>query len=54
MITLSHPLGGAIFSVTYQDVAPWPAEIAPGGAVGMDFSGEVRSTSTRLFRRDEL
>src|SRR6185503_15362106 len=23
-ITLSHPLGATIFSVTYADVAPWP------------------------------
>jgi hypothetical protein len=28
-LTLSHPTGGDIFSVTYQDVAPWP--VTPDG-----------------------
>jgi hypothetical protein len=35
-------------------VAPWPADLAPGGAVGADFSGEIRSVRTRVFRADEL
>ena len=35
-------------------VRPLPAGIAPGGAMGADFSGEVRDMSTRLFREDEI
>jgi hypothetical protein len=35
-------------------VEPWPAPVVPGGAVGADFSGEVRAQWTRLFRADEV
>jgi hypothetical protein len=35
-------------------VPPLPAGLAPGGAVGANFSGEVRSVTKRVFRRDEL
>lgn len=31
-----------------------PAGITPGGAVGADFSGEVRKITTRLYRADEV
>ncbi len=35
-------------------VPPWPGDIAGGGAIGADFSGEVRSRRARLFRDDEV
>ena len=35
-------------------VGPFTDGITPGGAVGKDFSGEVRSASGRLFRADEI
>lgn len=36
------------------EVPPLPRTIAPGGAVSRDFSGEVRTTSSRLFQQDEI
>jgi hypothetical protein len=35
-------------------VPPLPRELAGGGGVGPDFSGEIRSEDKRIFRRDEL
>lgn len=35
-------------------VPPLPRDIAPGGAIGTDFSGEVRRQRTRVFRADEI
>ncbi len=35
-------------------VLPHALDLAPGGAVGMDFSGELRSAGVRLFREDEF
>lgn len=35
-------------------VDPWPARAVSGGAVGSDFSGEVRSTGRRLPRPEDL
>ena len=34
-------------------VAPLPPGISPGGDVGRDFSGEIRSVNRRLYRDDE-
>ena len=35
-------------------VEPLPDSIRPGGALGRDFSGDVRSHTSRLFRPDEV
>ncbi len=35
-------------------VAPWPGNREAGGAVGKDFSGEVRKIASRRFRADEI
>ncbi len=37
-----------------QVVEPWPARVTPGGRVGSDFTGEIRSIKPRLFREDEI
>ena len=37
-----------------QVVEPWPAQVTPGGRVGPDFTGEIRSIKPRLFREDEI
>jgi hypothetical protein len=42
--------GRALATVTQ----PWPEDVAAGGAIGTDFSGEVRSQRERLFRDDEV
>lgn len=35
-------------------VEPWPGQVTPGGGVGRDFTGEIRSIKPRLFREDEI
>ncbi len=35
-------------------VEPLPWGVAPGGAIGPDFSGEIRQTSQRVYRDDEV
>lgn len=43
--------GGRALALVTEPVAE---NVQPGGAVGADFSGEVRSIATRLYRPDEI